>query len=60
MKRVKITLELNVDLDTFEGWGHNSADFVALLKHALKSQVSHYNPKLYKVGETTIIGNTAR
>jgi hypothetical protein len=41
-KRAKITMTFEVDLDQVPGWGHDTSDWIALIRRDFDRQ-SHYN-----------------
>lgn len=44
MKKSRAYFTVSVDLDLIPGWGHEPADFQALILNHLLDTVPHYNP----------------
>lgn len=46
MKRQRVTLLVEIDLDPVSGWGDSPLDFESLVKRNLMDSVPHYHPKV--------------
>ena len=44
MKRERVTILVEVDLDPVPGWGNDPKDWVEMIQRNLDARVSHYNP----------------
>lgn len=56
-KRIKIVMELEVDLDGVPGWGNLASDFTSHINRTLQQTIPHYKPVLFVVenGQATVV-----
>ncbi len=46
MKRQRIKIEVEVNLDPVPGWGNRPSDFVMGIQRLLDQTIKHYDPKV--------------
>lgn len=46
LRRVSVTLTLEIDLDSVHGYGYNTEDHIGLIRDYINGILPHYNPVL--------------